>query len=241
MVRETLAKAFFAYSANYLIDTECGGMVDVDATRSIRQAEARATRTIIVRTRDRWFGLIPKKLAADTAYGSGEMLGWLVAEQIEPHIPVIDRSERHDGTFSNAKFTYELKRDENTCPGGKPLKKYRGDIGNIRYSRDIRRRGFELTIYLVQRAWLGFVRDRRPEILAANDAFQAHVLHQPCDSASRDVKSLAAHLVPDLANAMDLVVLLPAPLDLGRQMLVTLGAIRQQVRVRPLGQMIVEG
>jgi len=68
--------AFFAYSDNYLIDTDHGVIVDVDATRSIRQAEVGATRTMIVRTRDR-FGLTPAKLAADAAYGSGEMLGWL--------------------------------------------------------------------------------------------------------------------------------------------------------------------
>jgi hypothetical protein len=123
MVRETLANAFFAYSDNYLIDTDHGVIVDVDATRSIRQAEVGATRTMIVRTRDR-FGLTPAKLAADAAYGSGEMLGWLVAERIEPHIPVLDNSERRDGTFSNADFRYDPVRDEYTCPAGKPLKKY---------------------------------------------------------------------------------------------------------------------
>ena len=52
------------------------------------------------------------------------MLGWLVAERIEPHIPVIDKSERRDGTFSNAAFSYDPETDEYTCPGGKPLKKY---------------------------------------------------------------------------------------------------------------------
>jgi transposase len=115
--------AFFAYSDNYLIDTDHGVIVDVDATTSIRQAEVGATRTMIVRTRDR-FGLSPAKLAADAAYGSGEMLGWLVAERIEPHIPVLDNSERRDGTFSNADFRYDPARDEYTCPAGKPLKKY---------------------------------------------------------------------------------------------------------------------
>jgi hypothetical protein len=34
----------------------------------------------LVRTRGR-FGLPPERLAADTAFGSGEMLGWLVDEQ----------------------------------------------------------------------------------------------------------------------------------------------------------------
>jgi len=115
--------AFFAYSDNYLIDTEHGVIVDVEATRSIRTAEVGATRTMITRTRDR-FRLTPERLAADTAYGSGEMLGWLAGEGIEAHIPVIDKSERRDGTFSNAEFHYDPERDEYTCPGGKALKKY---------------------------------------------------------------------------------------------------------------------
>ena len=115
--------AFFAYSDNYLIDTDHGVILDVEATRSIRTAEVGATRTMIERTRDR-FGLTPERLAADTAYGSGEMLGWLVGKGIEPHIPVIDKSERRDGTFSNAEFHYDPERDEYTCPGGKALKKY---------------------------------------------------------------------------------------------------------------------
>jgi hypothetical protein len=35
------------------------------------------------------FGLSPASLAGDTAYGSAEMLQWLVHERgIEPHIPV---------------------------------------------------------------------------------------------------------------------------------------------------------
>jgi transposase len=115
--------AFFAYSDNYLIDTDHGVILDVEATRSIRTAEVGATRTMITRTRKR-FGLTPERLAADTAYGSGDMLGWLFGEGIEPHIPVIDKSERHDGTFSNAEFRYHPERDEYACPGGRALKKY---------------------------------------------------------------------------------------------------------------------
>ena len=54
---------------------------------------------MIDRTLDR-FGLYPKRLAADAAYGSAENLAWLVHERgIEPHIPVFDHSQHRDGTF----------------------------------------------------------------------------------------------------------------------------------------------
>ena len=39
------------------------------------------------------FDLHPERLAADTGFGSAEMLDWLVNEQgIEPHVPVFDKS-----------------------------------------------------------------------------------------------------------------------------------------------------
>lgn len=60
--------AFFAYSDNYLIDTDHGIIMDVDASRSIRQAEVGAMRKMIDRTEER-FGLKPDWVAADTAYG----------------------------------------------------------------------------------------------------------------------------------------------------------------------------
>ena len=94
--------AFFAYAANYLIDLDHAVIVDVEASRAIRQAEVGAARTMIERTQAR-FGLYPERLAADSAYGSAEMLAWLVHKRgIEPRIPVFDNSQRLDGTFERA-------------------------------------------------------------------------------------------------------------------------------------------
>jgi len=84
-----------------------GVIVDVEASRAIRQAEVGAARTMIERTEDR-FGLKPERLAADTAYGAAPMLNWLVEEKgIAPHIPVFDKSKRDDGTFSRSDFRYD--------------------------------------------------------------------------------------------------------------------------------------
>jgi transposase len=113
--------AFFAYATNYLIDLDHAIIVDVEATRAIRQAEVGAARTMIDRVEER-FGLYPEKLAADRAYGSAEMLGWLVHERgIEPHIPVFDKSARTDGTFERDDFTYDRESDVYFCPAGKML------------------------------------------------------------------------------------------------------------------------
>jgi len=68
--------AFFAYADNYLVDVKSGIIVDVEASRAIRQAEVGAAKTMIERAEQR-FDIKPKWLAADTAYGSGATLNWL--------------------------------------------------------------------------------------------------------------------------------------------------------------------
>jgi hypothetical protein len=99
--------------------------MDVEATTAVRQAEVTAAKTMIDRTADT-FEVSPSRLAADTGYGSAEMLGWLVNERaIEPHIPVFDKSERTDGTFSRADFLYDQEGDLYICPTGKQLRKHR--------------------------------------------------------------------------------------------------------------------
>jgi transposase len=113
--------AFFAYSDNYLIDVKCGVIMGVKASRAIRQAEVGVSQTMIERTEER-FGLKPKWLAGDTAYGSGKNLNWLVNDKdIAPHIPVIDKSKREDGTFSREDFTFDKERNVYVCPANKTL------------------------------------------------------------------------------------------------------------------------
>jgi transposase len=113
--------AFFAYSDNYLIDVKVGVIMDVEASRAIRQAEVGAEQTMIERTEER-FDIKPGWLAGDSAYGSGSNLNWLVNDKdIAPHIPVIDRSKRDDGTFSREDFRFDKERNIYTCPAGKTL------------------------------------------------------------------------------------------------------------------------
>jgi IS5 family transposase len=113
--------AFFAYANNYLIDVKFGIIMDVEASRAIRQAEVGASRTMIERTQA-CFGIKPQWLAGDTAYGAATNLDWLVNMQgIAPHVPVIDNSRREDGTFSREVFIYDEARDIYTCPAGQTL------------------------------------------------------------------------------------------------------------------------
>jgi hypothetical protein len=111
----------FAYSLNYLMDMEGDVILDVEATPSRLSKEVEATKTMIARTEDR-FGLKPDHLAGDVAYGAGNMLGWLVDQEIDPHIPVRDQSEvAAAGIYSRAAFDYDQERDIYICPMGKTL------------------------------------------------------------------------------------------------------------------------
>ena len=117
--------AGYAYSDNYLIDLKHAVIVDVEATTTIRQAEVGAAKTMLDRTAEQ-FDLTPSRLVADGGYGSADMVGWLVDERgIEPHVNLIDKSERTDGTFSRSDFSFDTERNLYVCPGGKELRRYR--------------------------------------------------------------------------------------------------------------------
>jgi transposase len=113
--------AFFAYSTNYLVDLEAGVIVDVEATPAHQTQEVESTKTMIDRTEAR-FGLKPQRLVGDTAYGTAQMLGWMVKDKdIAPHVPVWDRSERKDGTLPSSEFAWDEKANEYRCPQGHAL------------------------------------------------------------------------------------------------------------------------
>src|SRR5215831_10223786 len=67
----------FGYALNYLIDIEWAVIVDLQATPTRTYDEVVAAKTMIART-EQALDLKPDRLAADTAYGTGKFLGWLV-------------------------------------------------------------------------------------------------------------------------------------------------------------------
>jgi Transposase DDE domain len=111
------------YYDNYLVDTTSRVILSVDATPALFSQETLAARRMLEHVGQ--FGIQPQNLAADKAYGSGEFLAWLLARNIQPHIPVIDRQHQTRGRFTRDAFRYEPKENAYYCPEGKPLH-YRG-------------------------------------------------------------------------------------------------------------------
>ena len=111
----------FGYGLNYLIDVEHAIIVDVEATPARTYDEVASTRTMLDRTEQR-LDLKPDWLTADTAYGTGKLLAWLLGKGITPHIPVWERYPSSDGMFSRGEFTYDAERNVYVCPNGKLLR-----------------------------------------------------------------------------------------------------------------------
>jgi len=115
-------QARFTWATNYLLDVETSIIVDVEATPAYRIAEVDAAKRMINRTEDR-FGLKPKRLMGDAAYGSAEILGWMVDEKgIAPHVSLMDIPGPPTPNFTIKDFVYDKGRDLYTCPGGKELR-----------------------------------------------------------------------------------------------------------------------
>jgi hypothetical protein len=86
-------------------------------TRSLRQRRW-------IKRADERLGLKPERLAADTAYGTGRFLHWLIGTGITPHIPVWDMSQREEGILSRADFTFDRHRDLYETPCVRHLRSY---------------------------------------------------------------------------------------------------------------------
>jgi hypothetical protein len=96
--------------------------MDVEATPAHRTPEVDSTRTMIDRVEQR-FDIMPRRLVGDTAYGTASLLGWMVEDkQIEPHVPVWDKTVRKDASVSIGEFQWQPERNEYVCPEGRALR-----------------------------------------------------------------------------------------------------------------------
>ena len=79
------------------------------------------------------FDLKPDRLIGDTNYGTAEILGWMVDEkQIEPHVSVWDKTQRHDDTLSSSDFQWDEQANEYRCPQGHALRSQWRPFKNMR-------------------------------------------------------------------------------------------------------------
>jgi transposase len=112
--------AFFAYADNYLIDVKFGVIMDVEASRAIRQAEVGASQTMIERT-EACFGIKPEWLAADTAYGSASNLDCWSTSRGSRRMSQSSTNRSVRTAHSRVRIIYDQMRDICTCPAGNTM------------------------------------------------------------------------------------------------------------------------
>jgi hypothetical protein len=97
-------------------------IVDVAATPAHRTAEVDSTKVMIDRVETQ-FNLKPERLIGDMAYGTAPMPAWMIEDKsIEPHVPVWDKTQRDDETFSSSDFQWDEQASEYRCPQGHALR-----------------------------------------------------------------------------------------------------------------------
>lgn len=96
-------------------------ILDVEATPAQRTAEVESTKAMVERVEDR-LAITPERLIGDTAYGTAPMLAWMVEKDPEPHVPVWDKTERQNETFSSNDFHWNEEIGEYRCLAGRPLR-----------------------------------------------------------------------------------------------------------------------
>ena len=122
----------FYYSTNYLTDIEHNVIVDVEPTPSHRIAEVTSTQTMIEWVEEN-LGIKTDRLIVDTSYGSAAMLDWVVEQkQINPHIPVWEKSRVKPGIFSRSDFIWDNEADCYHCPGENHLQSRRRQFKKLR-------------------------------------------------------------------------------------------------------------
>jgi transposase len=114
------AVATLGYYDNYLIDNPSCVIVGVQATGARLSQESVAARDMVFAFHQR-YGHYPQSLAADTTYGNGEMLHWLLEREITPYMRVKEGPHPKDELYGIEKFTYVPETNRYICPQGKQL------------------------------------------------------------------------------------------------------------------------
>src|SRR5271166_2499464 len=113
--------ARLGYYDNYLVDNHSCVIVGVQATAARMSQETVAAQDMLTRF-TQWQGRAPESVAADTTYGNGEFLQWLLERNITPYMRTRDSIHRKRSPFFGPeRFTYLPESNSYLCPAGQPL------------------------------------------------------------------------------------------------------------------------
>ncbi|HEV2123220.1 MAG TPA: IS1182 family transposase, partial [Chloroflexota bacterium] len=111
------------YQAHYLVD---GGRARIILHVLVTPADVMENQPFLDQFRRTCFRhqLRPRRVIADTAYGTIENIRALEAEDIQAFMPLPDW-DKHSAVYGAAQFTYDAAQDVYHCPNGALLRRYR--------------------------------------------------------------------------------------------------------------------
>ena len=113
--------ARLGYYDNYLVDNHSSLVVGVQATAARMSQETVAAQDMIIRFVQRQGGKLAS-IAADTTYGNGEFLQWLLDRGITPYMRTRDSALRKNNPgYGPERFTYQPESNSYRCPAGEQL------------------------------------------------------------------------------------------------------------------------
>src|SRR5271157_5698992 len=113
--------ARLGYYDNYLVDNHSCVIVGVQATAARMSQETVAAQDMIARFAQ-WQGQGPVSVTADTTYGNGEFLQWLLERDITPYMRTRDSIHRKNSPFYGPeRFTFQPESNSYRCPAGQQL------------------------------------------------------------------------------------------------------------------------
>ncbi len=110
------------HAATYVMDNRSRIIIGADVGRpDLRTDSEKALEQI---RRIKWrYKIRPDSLGADKGYATGEFINNIIAENIQPHIPILDyQRHNHKGIYTREEFEYKKTRNIFICPAGKELK-----------------------------------------------------------------------------------------------------------------------
>ena len=113
--------ARMGYYGNYLVDNPSCVIVGVQATAARMSQETVAAKEMIARFAE-WQGCDPESVGADTTYGNGEFLQWLMERDITPYMHTRENGPRKKSLlYGPERFTYLPESNSYLCPAGQQL------------------------------------------------------------------------------------------------------------------------
>src|SRR3984885_5534406 len=113
--------ARMGYYGNYLVDNPSCVIVGVQATAARMSQETVAAKEMIARFAE-WQGCDPESVGADTTYGNGEFLQWLMERDITPYMHTRENGPRKESLlYGPERFTYLPESNSYLCPAGQQL------------------------------------------------------------------------------------------------------------------------